>query len=71
MTEDVLEGTFLNGLRSAVRAEVISRRPVGLEDMMEHAQMVEDRDLAKILAAEELGLNSNRNELSFGWKNRV
>lgn len=34
LTEDVLENTFLLGLKMELRVEVVSRRPVGLEDCM-------------------------------------
>lgn len=50
----MLESTFLNGLQAPIRVEVISRRPCRLEEIMEQAHMVEDRDLAVRLAAEEL-----------------
>lgn len=55
LAEDVLENTFLLGLQLEVRDEVVSRRPIGLEDIMVQAQIVEDRNLAlklyiKILA---------------------
>lgn len=56
ISEEVLEGTYLNGLIPTIRAEVISRRPTGLEDLMEQAQWVEDRNLAIQLAREDLGL---------------
>lgn len=34
----VLESMFLNGLNPTVRAEVVSRRPVGLREIMKEAQ---------------------------------
>lgn len=33
VAENVLETTFLNGLHPALKAEVISRRPVGLDEI--------------------------------------
>lgn len=64
LTEEVLENTYLNGLRLPIRAEVIGRRPVGLEDIMEQAQMVEDRDLAVKLAEDEWNLGHTKGEPS-------
>lgn len=54
LAEEVLENTFLNGLCPAVRAEVISRRPCSLEEIMEEAQLVEDRNLAMDIALSEI-----------------
>lgn len=42
----VLENTFLNGLKPDLKAAVVSRQPVGLEEIMLEAQLIEDRDLA-------------------------
>lgn len=47
LTNEVLENTFMNGLKPVMQAEVRCFRPVGLEDMMEKAQLVEDRDTTK------------------------
>lgn len=54
LAEEVMENTFLSGLCLAIRAEVISRRPVGLDEIMKEAQLVEDRNLAIELAWEEI-----------------
>ncbi|KAA0054257.1 ty3-gypsy retrotransposon protein [Cucumis melo var. makuwa] len=43
MAEDVLEGTFTNGPDPRIRTEVFSMWVVGLEDMMEAAQLAEEK----------------------------
>ena len=43
IAEDLLEGTFTNGLDPVIRTEVLSMRAVGLEDMMEAAQLAEEK----------------------------
>ncbi|TYK03081.1 ty3-gypsy retrotransposon protein [Cucumis melo var. makuwa] len=43
MAEEVLEGTFTNGLDPRIRKEVFSMRVVGLEDLMEAAQLAEEK----------------------------
>ncbi|KAA0037917.1 ty3-gypsy retrotransposon protein [Cucumis melo var. makuwa] len=43
MAEEVLEGTFTNGLDPRIRKEVFSMRAVGLEDLMEAAQLAEEK----------------------------
>lgn len=48
---------FLNGLRPSLKAVVVSRRPVGLDQCMLEAQSIDDRDLALKLALEEVGLS--------------
>ncbi|KAA0047599.1 ty3-gypsy retrotransposon protein [Cucumis melo var. makuwa] len=48
IAEDVLEGTFTNGLDPIIRIEVFSMRALGLEDMMEAAQLAEEKiEMAK------------------------
>lgn len=54
MPDSVLENTFLNGLKPVIKAAVKSRRPVGLEEIMIQAQLIEDREMA-IKLAEEWG----------------
>lgn len=55
MKESVLVMVFLNGLRPSLKAEVMSRRPLGLDQCMFEAQSIDDRDLAMKLALEEVG----------------
>ena len=43
IAEDVFEGTFTNGLDPIIRKEVFSMRVVGLEDLMEAAQLAEEK----------------------------
>ncbi|TYK05726.1 ty3-gypsy retrotransposon protein [Cucumis melo var. makuwa] len=43
MAEEVLEKTFTNGLDPRIRKEVFSMRAVGLEDLMEAAQLAEEK----------------------------
>ncbi|KAA0045702.1 ty3-gypsy retrotransposon protein [Cucumis melo var. makuwa] len=43
MAEEVLEGTFTNGLDPRIRKEVFAMRVVGLEDLMEAAQLAEEK----------------------------
>ena len=43
MAEEVLEGTFANSLDPIIRKEVFSMRVVDLEDMMEVAQLAEEK----------------------------
>ncbi|KAL0540733.1 hypothetical protein IC582_020746 [Cucumis melo] len=43
MAEEVLEGSFTNGLDPRIRKEVFSMRAVGLEDLMEAAQLAEEK----------------------------
>lgn len=43
LSKEVLEGSFMNGLKTKLRAEV-QHKPIGLEQMMEIAQMVEERN---------------------------
>lgn len=45
ISEQILEGVFMNGLRVEIQAEVRIRQPVGLARIMNLAQRVEDRDL--------------------------
>lgn len=43
MAEDVLEGTFTNGLDSIIRMEVFAMRAMGLEDMMDAARLAGEK----------------------------
>ncbi|KAA0037088.1 ty3-gypsy retrotransposon protein [Cucumis melo var. makuwa] len=43
IAEEVLEGTFTNGLDPIIRKEVFSMRAVGLEDMIEAAELAEEK----------------------------
>lgn len=45
LSDEVLEGVFLNGLKSVIRAEVLAMEPDGLDQIMRKAQLVEDIDL--------------------------
>ena len=50
LPERVVEDTFMNGLLPWVRAEEVFLRPKGLAEMMEVAQMVENREIVRIVA---------------------
>ncbi|TYK05420.1 Ty3/gypsy retrotransposon protein [Cucumis melo var. makuwa] len=50
LPEWVIEDTFMNGLLPWVRSEVVFCRPKGLAEMMEAAQMVENREIVRIEA---------------------
>ncbi|KAA0038303.1 transposon Tf2-1 polyprotein isoform X1 [Cucumis melo var. makuwa] len=50
LPERVVEDTFMNGLLPWVRSEVVFCRPKGLAEMMEVAQMVENREIVRIEA---------------------
>ncbi|KAL4038207.1 hypothetical protein IC575_001815 [Cucumis melo] len=52
--DPVVEDTFMNGLFPWIRAEVILCRPKGLAEMMEVAQLVENREIIR----NEANLNS-------------
>ncbi|XP_038875910.1 uncharacterized protein LOC120068265 [Benincasa hispida] len=52
--KNILETAFLNGLHPAIKAEVISRSPVGLEEYIQEAQLVEDRNLMIQWSMEEM-----------------
>lgn len=43
MVEDVLVGTFSNGLDTVIKTEVFAIRVVGLEDMMDAARLAEKK----------------------------
>ncbi|KAA0037013.1 peroxidase 64 [Cucumis melo var. makuwa] len=45
--DPVIEDTFMNGLFPWIRAEVILCRPKGLAEMMEFAQLVENREIVR------------------------
>ena len=60
MAESVLIDSFVTGLETNLKVEVLSRHPVTLEDCMQEAQMVSDRDLAIKLALNECGSNGPR-----------
>lgn len=66
VAEDVLENSFLNGLKPQIRADVLSRRPIGLEEIMEEAQLVEDRNIAISLSEEINGSGQNYGLLNKG-----
>ncbi|KAL4037585.1 hypothetical protein IC575_001182 [Cucumis melo] len=50
LPEWVIEDTFMNGLLPWVRSEVVFCRPKGLAEMMEAAQMVENREIVRMEA---------------------
>ncbi|XP_024028604.1 uncharacterized protein LOC112093764 [Morus notabilis] len=60
MPEPIFRGAFLNGLREDVRAEVKLHRPINLQEVMDLAQQIEDRNEA----VEKL----RRGKLGRGWK---
>lgn len=43
LSKNLLDGTFLNGLKDEVRTEVLCFDPIGLEAMMKAAQRIEDK----------------------------
>lgn len=45
--EPIFRGVFLNGLREDIRAEVKLHRPINLQEAMDLAQQVEDRNEAQ------------------------
>lgn len=47
LSDEILENTFINGLKPVMQAEVRCFRPVDPEDMMEMAQLVEDRETTR------------------------
>lgn len=51
LLKDILENKFFNTLKLAIRA-VINRKLVGLEDIKEQAQLIEDQEIAVQLAEE-------------------
>lgn len=55
MSKDVLENTFLNGLDPTIGAKVAIHKPVGLREIMKHAQLIEDCDLAIKMAIDLMG----------------
>lgn len=55
LPKTILENTFLNDLKPTIRVSVVSRRPIGLEETMTEAQLIEDQDLAIQLAIETMG----------------
>lgn len=46
ISEEILECNFINGLKPRIKAEVQLLNPVGLEQIMDVAQRVEERDFA-------------------------
>lgn len=51
----MLETTFLNGLNPTIKAKVVSKQLVWLEDIMKQAQLIEDRDPTVKMAIEQMG----------------
>ena len=47
VSDVVLEGNFMKGLKPKIRAELRLLRPKGLGETMELAQMIEDKNTAK------------------------
>lgn len=72
MLETLLEITYLNELKSTVRAIVVSRRPIGLEKIMTEAQLIEDRDVTIQLVIDMMfGHGSSQNGPNELRKNRL
>ena len=44
LLDEVLESTFVNGLKPEIRAEVRVLKPVGLGPIMETAKLVEEKN---------------------------
>lgn len=47
LSDEVLEGTFVNGLHPLIRAEILSKETIGLQNVMCTAQLIEDRIVAR------------------------
>lgn len=58
MPEAVLEGHFVNGLKPEIRAEIRVLRPLGLENIMEMAQRIEDRN--QVLQGNRFGYDPSK-----------
>ena len=56
----VLESTFVMGLKPNIRVEVRVLKPVGLGQLMETAQLVEEKNIAIKANQEPTRLKSNR-----------
>ena len=56
ISEEVMESTFINGLKREIQAEFLISNPRGLGQIMDQAQSVEDKN--KLLRG--LGPRSNR-----------
>lgn len=70
MAKDVLKDAFVNGLWSKLCAEVLNRHPMGLDECMKEAQVIEDRNLAlKLFLSEsrEGSLSKSEAQSEF-WK---
>ena len=60
LPEEVLESTFVKGLKPEVRAEVRVLKPIGLGQIMEIAQLVKDKNLAIKSLKDPNGLKYSR-----------
>lgn len=52
LLKDMMKITFLNRLNPTIRAEVISRQHLGLDDIMKQAHVVKDKDMVVKMAIE-------------------
>lgn len=58
--EEVMESTFVNGLKAHIRAEIRLLRPRGPSQLVEVAQRVEDENLAMKAAQDSNGPKYNK-----------
>lgn len=54
MVDNMSKMMFLNGLHPTIKAKVISRRLVGLDEIIREARLVEDRNLMILWSINEL-----------------
>lgn len=52
LAENVHQNTFMIGLQQNIKAKIITNEPIGLESIMQQAQIIEDHHLALKLASE-------------------
>ena len=60
LPDEVLEGTFVKGLKPEIRAKVRVLKPIGLGPLMELAQLVEEKNLAIKAMFEPSGLKTKQ-----------
>lgn len=63
MPEALLEGQFINGLKPEIRAELRMLRPNGLDQLMEVAQRIEERNM--VVRGSTIGSGQNRGATHF------
>ena len=60
LPDEVLESTFVKGLKPEIRAEVRVLKPMGLDQIMETAQLVEEKNMAIKSIKDPVALRVNR-----------